>query len=612
MLPARYRALLLPLAAACACALAYWAFWESQFNGFILNLGSINMPTHRWLVMAALLAFLGLPMAAFVAVAGARWVTDEQLASWRTAWREYPDRRSVMLAAVLGALIPLAVQASVLRYSPVVDDEASYQFAAELLASFRLWVPAPPMKLFFDNGFMVINDGKMYSQYFLGWPFLMAFGVKLGMPWLVNPVLSGATAVGLFLLARRWWGSGWGRVAVALYLVSPLTMIGAATLMSHTSAIFALTWMLYWVERLQDSQRPHAASAWVALFFCLAFWIRPAVGLGLGAPFLVLWCVRAWRLSGVERWKQALLFVLVALPLGGLFLLTNHELNGSPWLTGYHAAARYAEENGYRFVSFGPSQVQRDSFLYFFTDTSWVLATGRMVLALFRLSVDGFGWPLGFLFVFLARGAPARWLVAGLVSFCVIHLPVADPGVDTFGPVHYSELMLPTVLLSTGGLRTLWQWASERALGAVVPAALVGLVCVCVTMFLPPRIITLRKLVADVLRPRYIVERDVPENSVVFVPPGFAPPCRSAPANHFVFFRKNNHPDRDDPILWLNHVSVERDRQFLQSVYPQRSGFLMSVGRDCVPRIVPLESASPSMFPPTVKERPGDFPEEAP
>lgn len=608
MLPARYRAPLLPLAAACACALAYWAFWESQFNGFVLNLGSINMPTHRWLAMAALIAFLGVPMVGFVAVACVRAVSAERLASWRLAWRDYPDRRSVVLAGLLGMLVPLAIQASVLRYAPVTDDETSYWFAAELLASFRLWVPSPPMKLFFDNAFL-LNDGKMYSQYFLGWPFLLAWGVKLGVPWLVNPALSGATAIGMFLLARRWWGSGWGRVAVVLYLVSPLTMVGAATMMSHTAAIFALTWLLYWVERLQDSARP-GASALVAFLFCLAFWTRPAVGLGLGAPLLVLWLLRAWRMPGAERWKHALAFVFVALPLGALFLLANQEMNGSPWQTGYHAAARYAEANGYRFVSFGPSQVKRDAFLYFFTDTSWVLAAGRLVLALFRLSLDSFGWPLGFVFVFLARGTPARWLFAASVSFCIAHLPVADPGVDTFGPVHYSELMLPLVLLSTGGLRTFWQWAVRWEMGAVVPATVVGLVCVCATMYLPPRIITLRKLVADILRPREAVEREVPENSVVFVPPGFAPPCTSSPANHFVFFRKNNSPDRDDAILWVNHITVERDRQFLQQVYPARSGFLMSVGRDCVPRIVPLAQATPAMFPPTVRERPEDFPEE--
>ncbi|WP_163865384.1 ArnT family glycosyltransferase [Myxococcus eversor] len=606
MIPARYRAPLVPLAAAGVCVLAYWAFWESQFNGFILNLGTINFPTNRWLTLAAIIAFLGIPLVCFVAVAGSRMMTPERLEAWREAWREYPDRRSVLLAGVLGTLVPLAIQASVLGYTPVTDDEASYRFAAELLSSFRLWVPSPPMKLFFDNGFL-INDGKMYSQYFLGWPFLLAFGVKLGVPWLVNPVLSGATAIALFLVARGWWGSAWGRVAVLLYLVSPMTMIGAATLMSHTAAIFALAWMLYFVQRFDTG-----ASAWVAFLFCLAFWTRPAVAVGLGGPLLVMWGLRAWRQGGAARWRHALSFVVVAIPLAGLFLLANRETTGSPWMTGYHAGVRYAQENAYRFVSFGPSQVRGDDFFYFFTDHSSVLAGGRMVLALFRLNLDSFGWPLGFILVFLARGAPARWLAATVLAFCLAHLPVADPGVDTFGPVHYSELMLPLVLLSTGGLKTLWHTARRWEAAAFVPFLLVGLVAVCATMYLPPRIYTLRKLTTDVRRPRLAVERRVPDDSVVFVRPGFAPPCTSAPANHFVFFRPNNSPDLDDRVLWVNHISVERDRQFMSKVYPRRTGFMLVVDKQCNPQIIPLEAATPAAFPPTVRELPGDFPEEAP
>ncbi|WP_426745317.1 hypothetical protein VZQ01_29690 [Myxococcus faecalis] len=610
MIPPRYRASLVPLAAAAVCVLAYWAFWESQFDGFILNLGTINFPTSRWLTLAAILAFLGLPLVAFVTLAGGRMVSGEQVETWRSAWRGYPDRRSVLLAGVLGALVPLAIQASVLGYTPVTDDEASYQFAAELLSSFRLYVASPPMKLFFDNGFL-INDGKMYSQYFLGWPFLLAFGVKVGLPWLVNPLLSGATAVGLFLIARDWWGSAWGRVAVVLYLVSPLTMIGAATLMSHTAAIFALTWMLHAVQRL-EARAGLAASAWVSLLFCLAFWTRPAVAVGLGTPFLLMWALRVWRQGGSARWGHVGVFALISLPLAGLFLLANQEMTGSPWMTGYHAGVRYAQQNAYRFVSFGPSQVKSDSFLYFLTDTSATLAAGRMVLALFRLNLDSFGWPLGFILVFLARGVPARWLAAAVLSFCVAHLPVADPGVDTFGPVHYSELMLPLVLLSTVGLRTLWRWAEEFGFIRFVPFVLVGLVMASATMYLPPRIHTLRRLTTDVRRPRLAVERRVPDNSVVFVRPGFAPPCTSAPANHFVFFRPNNGPDLDAPVLWVNHINVERDRQFMRTVFPQRSGFMLVVNRQCQPQIIPLEEATATAFPPSVPERPGDFPEDAP
>ncbi|MCP3105082.1 hypothetical protein LZ198_40070 [Myxococcus sp. K15C18031901] len=598
---------LVPLVAACACVLAYWALWHSQFGGFILDLGSIDMSTSRYLLLAATLAFLGLPLVGFVTLAGARLLPAQRVETLRAAWVAYPDRRALLLVGLLGTLIPLAIQASILNHAPVTDDEASYQFAAKLLASFRLWVPSPPMKLFFDNVFL-INDGKMYSQYFLGWPFLLAFGTKLGIPWVVNPLLSGATAVAVFLIGRRWWGGAWGKVAAGLYLVSPLLMTGAATMMSHTAAIFALAWLLYFVVRQEEDSRPFVG-ALVALFYCLTFWTRPAVALGMGTPFLVLWLSRLWRTKSTARWGSLAAFVLVAAPLGGLFLLTNDALTGSPWTTGYHAAARYARENDFRFVFFGPREVAGEGFFYFFTDRSPVLAVGRLVLAFFRLNLDSFGWPLGFAFALLARGARARWLVAGILGFCVAHLPVADAGVDSFAPVHYSEVMLPLVLLSAEGVRSLWRWAGGLGAQALVPSALVGCVCVCATMYLPPRWTTLRLMAKDVNNPRNAVERKAPDDSVIFIRSGFAIPCKARPARHFVFFRPNNSPDLDDRVLWVNHISLERDRQFLREVFPGRQGFLLAVnGKDCQSHLFPLDSAPADVFPPSVRERPGDFP----
>ncbi|MCE9667366.1 glycosyltransferase family 39 protein [Myxococcus stipitatus] len=587
--------------------LAYWALWHGHFEGFTLDLGSIDMSTPRYLLLAASLAFFGLPVVAFVALAGTRWLTPARLEALREKWTGLPDRNALLWMGLAGTVIPVVIRLSILRHAPVTDDEASYQFAAKLLASFRLWVPSPPMKLFFDNVFL-INDGKLYSQYFLGWPFLLAFGMKVGLPWMVNPVLSGATAVAVFLTARRWWGGAWGKVAAVLYLLSPMLMTGAATMMSHTAAVFALSWLLYFAARQEEDPRPFVG-ALVALFFCLAFWTRPAVALGMGTPFLVFWLTRWWKGRAPSRWGGVVAFLLVAAPLAGLFLLTNELLTGSPWTTGYHAGVRYARENDFRFVFFGPRDVAGEGFLYFFTNRSPVLAAGRLALALFRLGLDSFGWPLGFVFAVMARGARARWMFAAMVGFCLAHLPVADAGVDSFGPVHYTELMLPLILLSTEGLRTFWRWAGGFGLQAVVPSTVAGLVCVCVTMFLPPRWSTLRLMSRDVNNPRLTVDRRAPDNSVIFVRSGFAIPCRARPSRHFVFFRPNNSPDLDDRVLWVNHVNLQRDRQFMRERYPDRKGFLLAVnGNDCQTHLVPLESAQPEAFPPQVRERPDDFP----
>ncbi|RKH11127.1 hypothetical protein D7V97_12020 [Corallococcus sp. CA053C] len=609
-MPESHRKSPLPLLALAALlVLAHAAVWQAYFQGFRLDLGSLDLPTRRYLLLAGLMAFLGLPVVVCCSLAGGRVLRAGRLADWRAAWREYPDRRTVLGLGVLGVLIPLAIQSMLLGHAPLTDDEASYRFAAQLLASFRLWVPSPPMKLFFDANFLV-NDGRMYSQYFLGWPFLLAFGVKAGVPWLINPLLAGATTVAVFLVAREWFGSAWARVAGLLFLASPLVMTGAATQMSHTTVLFALAWMLYGLQRARAGAGAWA-SALVACCFCLAFWTRPATAVGLGAPLLVLW---ALGLRGRERRAGAAhgaAFAAVALPLAALFLVCNQAQTGSPWMTGYHAALRHARDNGYRFFSFAPESVGGEGFWYFFVDRSPLLVIGRAVMALFRLNVDGFGWPLGLMLACLARGAHARWLAASLVGLWVVHIPLADAGIDTFGPVHYSEAMLPLVLLTTDGLRTAWRWGWALSRPGLVPGAVVGLFVACATMYLPPRWVTLYRLAQDIREPGEVVSREAPARAVIFTGTPFAPACQGAPARHFVLLRPNNSPDLGDDVLWVNHVNLARDREFARRF--DRPGFLLAVSRkECQLKLIPLDEARDAQFPPAVKELPSDFPPPAP
>jgi hypothetical protein len=583
-------------------AAAYWLLWHTGFGGPYLDVGSVRTPTPRYFVMAALMAFLGIPFVACVAAAAMALLPAPRLERARATWLGIPQRSFLALAALLGTLLPLLLWTLLLDHAPITDDEASYRFQAELLASGHLWMPSPPMKLFYDNAFLV-NDGKLRSQYFLGWPFLLALGVKLGVPSLINPLLSGASVAGVFLVARRWWGEAWARVAAVLFLLSPFLLVGAATGMSHPTTLVALVWLLVAATHVDEKASPWV-SAGAALCICLAFWARPSVAVGVGLPFVVLWAVQAWR-SGA-RGRHAAAFAAVALPLAALFLWVNQELNGSPWLTGYQASARYAVANGFRFAPFSASALKNEGFLFFFDPERFPEAVGQSVTALFRLNVDAFGWPFSLALVLLARSRQARWLAAAVVSNLLVHLPVPDAGIDSFGPVHYYELMLPVVLLSTDGLRTLWRWGADHQVPALAPAVLAGLVAACVLMYLPPRWLTLGRLVQDINAPRELVEREAPAGAVIFAPRSMAPPCRSNPARHFVFFRPNSGPGFDDDVLWVNHVSLARNRQFMEQ-FPGRQGFLLAVDRkECRHQLVPLPQATPELFPPAVQEQPTD------
>jgi hypothetical protein len=184
---------LLPLLAILVC---WGAFGLHHMHTFVLGLGSIHEPTYDALQLALVLSAVGIPATYLVyrIALPALGADGNLLKVLRQALHE-GDRRAVLWGlGLLGALLPIFIRKLILNDVPLTDDEASYRFGAELLAGGHLWLPSPHMPVFFDNGF-IVNDGKMYSQYFLGWPALLAIGVLLGIPGLINPILSGCTVV---------------------------------------------------------------------------------------------------------------------------------------------------------------------------------------------------------------------------------------------------------------------------------------------------------------------------------------------------------------------------------------------------------------------------------
>ncbi len=67
----------------------------------------------------------------------------------------------------------------------------------------------------------MINDGKFYAQYFIGWPALMAPGVWVGAAGYMNALYSALTVPPLFAIARRMGGTSAARVAILLFARIP-------------------------------------------------------------------------------------------------------------------------------------------------------------------------------------------------------------------------------------------------------------------------------------------------------------------------------------------------------------------------------------------------------
>ncbi len=134
---------------------------------------------------------------------------------------------------------------------------------------------------------------------------------------------------------------------------------------------------------------------------------------------------------------------------------------------------------------------------------------------------------------------------------------------------------------------------SPRALPA---AAAVAMTVVSLLSYAPVRLGAIERIADDVGRPQRAVLEAQLERSVVFTQEPFIQYCSSAPARGWVFSRPNNDPGLDNHVLWVNHLSVEKDKLLMRS-FPDRAGYLMGGHPSCQVVFIPLADLGPDAVP---------------
>ncbi|MBH23310.1 MAG: hypothetical protein CMH57_02380 [Myxococcales bacterium] len=586
----------------------FHAFGAQYLEGFTWELGYPIIPEPRYAYTLLLwTCFGGASAVMFTWAAGrAAHTRADEVNALLSRWGAVSDRTWVAAFALLSFLVPVALRYGVLYDAPLTDDESCYVFSARLLASGRLSVPSPPLKLFFDHAF-IINDGRMYSQYFLGWPALMAPGAWLGLETLMNPLYAALTAPGIFLVLRRVAGSGWARLGLLLFVVSPTWMVGAATQMSHTTAMMAMVWATWALLRSRDDDAPLWSHAAFAAAFSLGFFIRPTVAVGLGIPMLAWWAWGALRAGdGAARLKAVAAFLVPSSILAGVFLWVNYAQNGDPLLVSYQRMFDYTVENGFRFSPWteGTKLKNFSSPAQLSTLIKWFADGGA---ALIRMNFALWGWPLGSLlfipFASSQRGAGIFW-AAGLCFF-TLHMPVVV-GVDSFAPVHYFEMSWPLLVLTVLGIKALAEAgeAADRSLEATralsfkhTALVLVGvLTALSLTGYTQLRFNALSRVAENIMMPQRAAEQRGLTNAVVFTLRPFIMYCHSAPTQSTVFWWPVNRPDLDDDVVWVNHIDVPTDKKLMEH-FPGRTGHVMYWTKDCKLAIKDLAQLKPGDVP---------------
>jgi hypothetical protein len=364
-------------------------------------------------------------------------------------------------AAGFAMLAAAAVSVYVLSRKPTTSDEIAQLWHARILLSGRLWLPADPNPEFFaiDN---VIDHGRWYSQFPLGWPALLSLAMLLHATWLLNPLLAGLTVVNVYRFASQAYGRAEARVSGVLCATCPFLLLMSGSYMSHTLVVFLTTLALAELPAWMSGtgRRQIGASIVIGLSLGMAIAVRPLDGaiaaLALGA-FMAYAAVRHSRVTMVVAVVAA-----AALPVAGL-LVTNLLTTGRPLLFGYE-------------VLWGANHS-----LGFHNDPSGNPHTPARALALaivylMQLNWSLFEWPIAGLLIvggaLVAIGKLGRWDAVLLIWIAVQLVGYAAywHAGSLFGP-RYLFTVVPALLLIAGrGLAVAERNASPPARRAIVAA----------------------------------------------------------------------------------------------------------------------------------------------
>ncbi len=217
-------------------------------------------------------------------------------------------------------------------------DEMTQRFQARLLVAGRLWGVAPEPQQFFNGIQTVAIDGRWFGQFPIGHPLLIALGLFVGMPWIVNPILGGWTAASVYRFARKTSDETTARLATILFATSPFVLLMSGSQMNHASA---LAFLMYGLVGLADwTNETDSTKLWLPALrtgfgFAASAAIRPyeaAVFAGVVGVFQLI------HARGSPAHIRSFLWQLLGGVLPVAFLLyANAQQTGHPFLFGYDA-----------------------------------------------------------------------------------------------------------------------------------------------------------------------------------------------------------------------------------------------------------------------------------
>ncbi|MCA9323178.1 MAG: hypothetical protein KDB53_20725 [Planctomycetes bacterium] len=246
---------------------------------------------------------------------------------------EWGDRVWPAALAAFVLVASYAIHVFVLEGVPHVPDGIPYLFQAQCLADGEVAAPAPDPAVadLFEVYLVDQRDGRWYAITNPGWPALLAVGLKLGHPGLVNPLLAALSILLLHALVRRLRGLASAHAITAMLAVSPWFLFLSASFMTHLATLACLlgAWLAIEVARRRATL---ALCLLAGLLLGEIFLVRPLDGIlaGLFTAVLV-------ALSQPRRIRALVAYGAGCMLVGSLLFVFNHALTGDAFTPAINA-----------------------------------------------------------------------------------------------------------------------------------------------------------------------------------------------------------------------------------------------------------------------------------
>ncbi len=375
--------------------------------------------------------------------------------------------RTAFLFSLLAVALAWGISERVFERLPHLEDEIAYVWQARVIAeNASISLPSPPEPQSFLVPFVVDYEGRRFGKYPLGWPMVLAFGVRFGLRDWVNPLLAGLAVWLTYRLGEKLLGPRLALLSIVLLLTSPFFWLNAASLLSHVwgmvlTLVFALGWLSANVHEFSRMDTkgdegtrkatplpPRGRESLPLVTAAVALGVlalsRPFSAVAVALPFAFHGLYLFFRGDGRTR-RRLLGFAFLAVTIASLHFVWQYALTGDFFRNPYTLWWEYDK------VGFGPGHgvlPGGHTLHQAWLNTRFSLRAGAS---------DLFGWGrLSWLFLLpgmwkLRRKAGA-WLITG-VFFSLLVLYLAYwVGSWLFGPRYYFEGLPALVILSAAGI----------------------------------------------------------------------------------------------------------------------------------------------------------------